>query len=170
MDRAHRSHRWGTGSGPVATTTLRRRLWISHSGAKTWDTPVNNRGVPLFCAHFWLISVLLRDRAAPFLWAEGKGRFWRWVYRTTSDTDVSLRTIFQKSDTDNFRDRKNAAGYLAGLLTRAGDLLPLGVKSVPTTVRRQNGIAALEISSKSFPFIAQNAGDVRVFPEMLTTR
>ena len=44
MDRAHRSHRWGTGSGPVATTTLRRRLWISHSGAKTWDTPVNNRG------------------------------------------------------------------------------------------------------------------------------
>ena len=29
-------------------TTLRRRLWISHSDAKLWDTPVNNRGVPFF--------------------------------------------------------------------------------------------------------------------------
>ena len=28
--------------------TLGRRLWISHSGAKVWDTPVNNRGVPFF--------------------------------------------------------------------------------------------------------------------------
>lgn len=69
MDRAHRSHRWGTGSGPVATTTLRRRLWISHSGAKTWACCRKQclRHAPLFCAHFWLISVLLRDRAAPFL-------------------------------------------------------------------------------------------------------
>ena len=29
-------------------STLGRRLWISHSGAKLWDTLVNNRGVPLF--------------------------------------------------------------------------------------------------------------------------
>ena len=36
------------GSSPSRSTTLRRRLWISHSGAKSWDTPVNNRGVPLF--------------------------------------------------------------------------------------------------------------------------
>ena len=36
-------------SSSLATRTiLGRRLWISHSGAKLWDTPVNNRGVPLF--------------------------------------------------------------------------------------------------------------------------
>ena len=44
------------------------------------------------------------------------------------------------------------------------------LRMVLTVGRRQNWIAALEISSKSFPFIPQNAGDVRVFPEMLTTR
>ena len=42
------------GSIPFGSTTLGRRLWISHSGAKLWDTPVNNRGVPLFYVHFWL--------------------------------------------------------------------------------------------------------------------
>ena len=55
------------GSIPSGSTTLRRRLWISHSGAKLWDTPVNNRGVPLFYTHFYLFWVSLRDRAAPFL-------------------------------------------------------------------------------------------------------
>ena len=40
------------GSNPSRSTTLGRRLWISHSDAKLWDTPVNNGGVPLPCAHF----------------------------------------------------------------------------------------------------------------------
>ena len=40
------------GSSPIDRTTLGRRLWISHSGAKLWDTPVNNGGVPLFYVHF----------------------------------------------------------------------------------------------------------------------
>ena len=55
------------GSSPPPRTTLGRRLWISHSGAKLWDTPVNNRGVPLFYVHFWLFWISLRDNAAPFL-------------------------------------------------------------------------------------------------------
>ena len=62
------------GSIPSGSTTLRRRLWISHSGAKLWDTPVNNRGVPLF----WLLWVSLRDRAAPFLWVEEKAILGNW--------------------------------------------------------------------------------------------
>ena len=37
--------------------TLRRRLWISHSGAKLWDAPVDNRGVPFFMFIF--------DRSGP---------------------------------------------------------------------------------------------------------
>ena len=47
------------GSNPSRSTTLGRRLWISHSGAKLWDTPVNNRCVPLFfmfifgCSRFY---------------------------------------------------------------------------------------------------------------------
>ena len=40
-------------SSSLATPTiLGRRLWISHSGAKLWDTLVNNGGVPLFCVHY----------------------------------------------------------------------------------------------------------------------
>ena len=40
-------------SSSLATRTiLGRRLWISHSGAKLWDTLVNNGGVPLFCVHY----------------------------------------------------------------------------------------------------------------------
>ena len=38
-------------------STLRRRLWISHSGAKLWDAPVDNRGVPFFMFIF--------DRSGP---------------------------------------------------------------------------------------------------------
>ena len=83
------------GSNPSRSTTLGRRLWISHSGAKLWDTPVNNRGVPLFCVHYWSFWTLLRDRAALFLWVGENGRFHWWVYRTTSDTDVSFCTTFK---------------------------------------------------------------------------
>ena len=124
--------------------TLRRRLWISHSGAKLWDTPVNNRGVPLFCVHYWSFWTLLRDRAAPFLWVGEKGRFHWWVYRTTSDTDVSLCTTFSeltriKFGTENCRwDEVNP------------DIRPLP--------ERDCGVI---ISSKSFPLMPQNTGGIR---------
>ena len=54
------------GSIPIRSTILRRRLWISHSDAKSWVTPVNRGGDPLFCALFQSFEFSSRNRMHQF--------------------------------------------------------------------------------------------------------
>ena len=74
------THIWeqDAGSSSLPTrTTLRRRLWISHSGAKLWDTPVNNGGVPLFCVLLLSLQIPTKAHDAP-LWEPCKKAIFTW--------------------------------------------------------------------------------------------